>query len=59
MNQSPNVTAAKPWLSPDEKPFVRIHKVTKKFGIFTAVDDVSLDIWRGELFCLLGGSGCG
>jgi putrescine transport system ATP-binding protein len=59
MNQSPNVAAAKPWLSPDEKPFVRIHKVTKKFGTFTAVDDVSLDILRGELFCLLGGSGCG
>ncbi|MCU0856095.1 MAG: ABC transporter ATP-binding protein, partial [Rhodobacteraceae bacterium] len=59
MNQSPNVAAAKPWLSPDEKPFVRIQKVTKKFGTFTAVDDVSLDIWKGELFCLLGGSGCG
>jgi putrescine transport system ATP-binding protein len=59
MNQSPNVAAAKPWLSPDEKPFVRIHKVTKKFGDFVAVDDVSLDIYRGELFCLLGGSGCG
>jgi putrescine transport system ATP-binding protein len=33
--------------------------VTKKFGDFTAVDDVSLDVYRGELFCLLGGSGCG
>jgi putrescine transport system ATP-binding protein len=38
---------------------VRIEKVTKKFGDFTAVDGVSLDIWKGELFCLLGGSGCG
>ena len=38
---------------------MRIHKVTKKFGDFTAVDDVSLDVWKGELFCLLGGSGCG
>ena len=38
---------------------MRIQKVTKKFGDFTAVDDVSLDVWKGELFCLLGGSGCG
>jgi len=43
--------------SPD--PYVRIEKVTKKFGEFVAVDDVSLDIYRGEIFCLLGGSGCG
>ena len=33
--------------------------VTKKFGDFVAVNDVSLKIYRGELFCLLGGSGCG
>jgi putrescine transport system ATP-binding protein len=59
MNQSLSVAATKPWLSSDERPFVRIRKVTKKFGEFTAVDDVSLDIWKGELFCLLGGSGCG
>ncbi len=49
----------KPWLAATEKPFVRIHKITKKFGSFTAVDDVTLDIYKGELFCLLGGSGCG
>jgi putrescine transport system ATP-binding protein len=41
------------------EPFVRIEHVTKKFGDFTAVNDVSLDIMRGELFALLGGSGCG
>jgi putrescine transport system ATP-binding protein len=39
--------------------YVRIANVTKKFGDFTAVDDVSLDIRRGEIFCLLGGSGSG
>jgi putrescine transport system ATP-binding protein len=39
--------------------YVRIESVTKKFGDFTAVDDVSLDIRRGEIFCLLGGSGSG
>ncbi|MFO1088579.1 MAG: ABC transporter ATP-binding protein [Hyphomicrobiales bacterium] len=41
------------------EPFVRIENVTKKFGEFTAVDNVSIDIVRGELFALLGGSGCG
>jgi putrescine transport system ATP-binding protein len=39
--------------------YVRIANVTKKFGEFVAVDDVSLDIQRGEIFCLLGGSGSG
>jgi putrescine transport system ATP-binding protein len=39
--------------------FVRIERVTKKFGEFVAVDDVSLDIQQGEIFCLLGGSGSG
>jgi putrescine transport system ATP-binding protein len=39
--------------------YVRIANVSKKFGDFTAVDNVSLDIRRGEIFCLLGGSGSG
>jgi len=39
--------------------FVRIENVTKKFGDFVAVDNVSLDIQQGEIFCLLGGSGSG
>jgi putrescine transport system ATP-binding protein len=38
---------------------VRIRHVTKKFGDVAAVADVSLDIYQGELFCLLGGSGSG
>src|SRR5215470_4810440 len=40
-------------------PYIRIESITKRFGDFVAVDDVSLDIFRGEIFCLLGGSGCG
>ncbi len=39
--------------------FVQLRKVSKTFGTFTAVDDVSLDIEKGEIFSLLGGSGCG
>jgi len=48
-----------PWLDKNEKPFLEIRSVTKKFGDFTAVDKVNLEIYKGELFCLLGGSGCG
>ncbi len=59
MNKTAAVASAKPWVSGDQPPFVRIVRITKKFGDFTAVSDVSLDIYKGELFCLLGGSGCG
>jgi putrescine transport system ATP-binding protein len=40
-------------------PYVRIDRLTKRFGDFVAVRQVSLEIARGEIFCLLGGSGCG
>ncbi|MBX9605340.1 MAG: ABC transporter ATP-binding protein [Gammaproteobacteria bacterium] len=40
-------------------PHLRIAGLSKRFGAQLAVDDVSLDVARGELFCLLGGSGCG
>jgi putrescine transport system ATP-binding protein len=40
-------------------PLLRIERVVKKFGRFTAVDQLSLDIGAGEFFALLGPSGCG
>ena len=39
--------------------FLRIDSVVKEFGDFRAVDQVSLDIAKGEIFALLGSSGCG
>jgi putrescine transport system ATP-binding protein len=48
-----------PWNDPQAEPYIRIENVTKKFGEFTAVNDVSLNVYQGELFSLLGGSGCG
>jgi len=45
--------------SESEASYVRIAGVTKRFGEFVAVDEVSLDVRRGEIFCLLGGSGSG
>jgi putrescine transport system ATP-binding protein len=60
MASSPkNETKIEPWNDPHATPYVRIERVTKKFGDFTAVKDVSLKIYKGEIFCLLGGSGCG
>jgi putrescine transport system ATP-binding protein len=40
-------------------PLIRIQGVTKRFGEVTAVNEVSLDILKGELFAILGSSGCG
>jgi putrescine transport system ATP-binding protein len=40
-------------------PLVRFEQVTKRFGGFTAVDGLSLDIFEREFFALLGPSGCG
>jgi len=55
---APAVKAA-PWSDPATRPYVEIDRVTKSFGDFKAVDDVSLKIYKGEIFCLLGASGCG
>ena len=51
--------AATPQEEPRAPPYVRLEGVSKRFGDFVAVDQVSLEIPRGEIFCLLGGSGSG
>ena len=51
--------SAYPWREEGATPFISIKNITKRFGNFTAVDDISLHIYKGELFGLLGGSGCG
>ena len=48
-----------PWRDPHAEGYVRIESITKKFGDFVAVNNVSLKVFKGEIFCLLGGSGCG
>jgi len=42
-----------------DTPLLRIDAVVKKFGVFRAVNRLSLDIRAGEFFALLGPSGCG
>ena len=48
-----------PWKEPGKKPIIRFENVTKRFGDFVAVDNVTLDIYEREFFALLGPSGCG
>ena len=53
------LSSVNPWLDPSQKPYIQIENVTKKFGDFTAIDHLNLDIYKNEFFSLLGPSGCG
>jgi putrescine transport system ATP-binding protein len=48
-----------PWRDPQAKPLIQFKGVTKRFGDFTAIDDLTQDIFECEFFALLGPSGCG
>jgi len=48
-----------PWNDPAAKPYISFKNVTKRFGDFVAVDNLSLDVYEREFFSLLGPSGCG
>jgi len=49
----------RPWLDPQAVPQLVIESLGKSYGGFTAVDGVSLRIFKGEIFALVGASGCG
>ncbi len=46
-------------VTPSDGPILRIDHVTKRFGGLVAVDDVSFDVHRGEIFALIGPNGAG
>jgi len=52
-------TAERPWLDPGATPQIVISGVSKSYGGFLAVEDINLSIYKGEIFALVGASGCG
>ena len=48
-----------PYIDHDGAPAIEAEGLTCRFGAFTAVDDVSFRIARGEIFGFLGSNGCG
>ena len=48
-----------PWADPAAKPLIEFRNVSKRFGNFTAIDNLNLSIYEREFFALLGPSGCG
>ena len=54
---APSLEPASPARAPTIQ--VRVRDLTKRFGAFTALNGVSLDVAKGEFVCFLGPSGCG
>lgn len=48
-----------PWEDSQATPLITFKNVTKRFGSFTAIDNIDLNIYPREFFALLGPSGCG
>lgn len=54
--QSNNIEA---WQDVNASPYIQIKNITKSHGNLSILKNISLDIYRGEFFSLLGESGCG
>jgi polar amino acid transport system ATP-binding protein len=54
MNESSPIS-----MPPDEAPVLRVYGVSKSFGSNLVLDDISLQVMKGETVCLLGPSGSG
>jgi iron(III) transport system ATP-binding protein len=46
-------------MTPEPSAFLRIRGLAKRFGNFTALSDIDLEVRQGEFVCFLGPSGCG
>jgi len=59
MAENSEQNTVEPWNDPGVKPLIELQNVTKRFGDFTAIDNLTLDIYECEFYALLGPSGCG
>ena len=59
MTTEPTAKAFAPWEDASATPLIQFDNVTKKFGEFVAIDNLSINIYEREFFALLGPSGCG
>ena len=63
-NKAESVSPSTVWQTPlankdRRETIIEVHDLVKKFGAFTAVDHVSFEVGRGEIFGLLGPNGAG
>ena len=58
-SQRPSTIDRPGWQPGREAPDRAAEGVGKTYGAFAAVDNVSLSIYKGEMFALVGASGCG
>jgi len=43
----------------DRRPIIQVRDLTARYGEETILEGVSFDVYEGEIFVILGGSGCG
>ena len=43
----------------NKKVKVKVRNLTKKFGDLLVLDDMSFDVYEGEILCVVGPTGCG
>ncbi|HUF07884.1 MAG TPA: ATP-binding cassette domain-containing protein, partial [Rhodothermales bacterium] len=48
-----------PQIAAGREPVIKVDGLTRRFGAFTAVDAVTFDVGRGEIFGFLGANGAG
>ena len=59
MDKTTNPTASSPLSTPDAEDVISVTNLTKRFGDFTAVDNISFHVKQGEIFGFLGANGAG